>query len=96
MARDLITQELIDFLKKYPATSDVVLFGSRARGDFSKLSDYDIAITGVFSALEKAEIKYFCENEINTLLKIDIIFLQCDSVSTSLAENIKTEGISLW
>ena len=53
----------------------IVLFGSRARGDFSSVSDYDIAIfENHLSALDKACL---CDDvdEIETLNKIDIIFV---------------------
>lgn len=43
---DIIVQELSEALKKEigPAIRDIILFGSRARGDSSPDSDYDILV----------------------------------------------------
>ncbi len=96
MKKDEILVELIGFLKKYHKIENVLLFGSRARGEFSRLSDYDIAIFGDLKRNEIAEIKDFCENDINSLLKFDIIFMNSDIISPQLFENIKKDGITLW
>jgi predicted nucleotidyltransferase len=61
----------------------VVLFGSRARGDHTTTSDYDIGIFG--NNLSDIE-------EVETLKKIDILFVKEDSVD-ELMENIKREGV---
>lgn len=73
----------------------VVLFGSRARGDHSTVSDYDIAIfDNHLSALDKAHL---CDDvdEIETLKKIDIIFVQ-ENVTDELMESIKRDGVILY
>ncbi|MFI3164760.1 MAG: nucleotidyltransferase domain-containing protein [Bacillota bacterium] len=96
MKKDDILTELVAFLRKYSEIENVVLFGSRARGDFSRLSDYDIAIFGDLKKNEIVEIKDFCENDINSLLKFDIIFMNSDIISPQLCENIKKDGANIW
>lgn len=83
--REIATRYKIDKL---------VLFGSRARGDHSPVSDYDIAVFGKhLSPLDKA---CFCADtdEIETLKKIDIVFVH-DSATDELIENITRDGVIL-
>ncbi len=73
----------------------VVLFGSRARGDNSPVSDYDIAIfENHLSALDKARLRDDID-EIETLKKIDIIFVQ-ENFTDELMESIKRDGVILY
>lgn len=96
MKKDDTLIELVAFLHKYSKIENVVLFGSRARGDFSRLSDYDIAIFGDLKKDDICEIKDFCENDINSLLKFDIIFINSDIISPMLYANIKKDGVDIW
>ena len=41
--REQVIKEIIDFAKKYDVEK-VLLFGSRARGDFKRTSDIDLAV----------------------------------------------------
>ena len=43
--REQVLNEIIDFAEKYDVKK-VVLFGSRARGDFKRTSDIDLAVYG--------------------------------------------------
>ena len=73
----------------------IVLFGSRARGDHSPVSDYDIAIfENHLSALDKARLRDDVD-EIKTLKKIDIIFVQTN-FTDKLLESIKREGVIIY
>jgi len=73
----------------------IVLFGSRARGDHSHVSDYDIAIyENHMSALDKARLRDDVD-EIETLKKIDIIFVH-ENLSDELIENIKRDGVIIY
>jgi len=72
-----------------------VLFGSRARGDHTPVSDYDIAIfENHLSALDKARLRDDVD-EIETLKKIDIIFVQ-ESFTDELLESIKRDGVIIY
>ena len=73
----------------------VVLFGSRARGDHLSVSDYDIAVfENHLSALDKARLRDDVD-EIETLKKIDIIFVQ-ENFTDELMESIKRDGVILY
>ncbi len=69
----------------------VILFGSRARGDNTPTSDYDIGIiSDRLSPLDKARI-YDRIEDIETLKKIDLAFLEEDE-SDSFYKTIVKEG----
>lgn len=71
-----------------------MLFGSRARGDNKSNSDIDLAI---FTLPEFAH-KGFLTNdidELNTLLKIDVVFINEDT-DIKLLKNIEKEGVLLY
>jgi predicted nucleotidyltransferase len=69
----------------------VILFGSRARGDFKRTSDIDIAVDGgdfVRFALDVDE-------ETSTLLKFDIVDLK-KNIQEELRNSIEKEGIVIY
>lgn len=72
----------------------VVLFGSRARGDFKKHSDIDLAVWMNGSELEKADL-ISCIEDIDTLLKIDFIIINSDT-DKGLLESIEREGVTIY
>ena len=69
----------------------VILFGSRARGDFKKTSDIDLAVDG-------GDIPRFAvdiEEDTWTLLKFDVVDLNRD-IQEELLESIRKEGIVIY
>lgn len=74
---------------KYGAAK-IMLFGSRARGDFRQRSDIDIA---VFAMPTENQNRFIEEIEnLPTLLDFDIIFVT-DKTDPKLLYNIKNEGV---
>jgi predicted nucleotidyltransferase len=69
----------------------VILFGSRARGDFKRTSDIDIAAEGG----EFARFALDVDEETSTLLKFDIVDLE-RNIQKELRESIETEGIVIY
>ena len=69
----------------------VILFGSRARGDYRKTSDIDLAVSGGRIAHFQADI----EEEVSTLLSFDIVNMD-GSVHEELVDSIKREGKVLY
>lgn len=69
----------------------VILFGSRARGDYEKVSDIDLAITGG----ETVKFALDVEENAPTLLKFDIINLD-GSVRKELRSSIEKEGVTIY
>lgn len=69
----------------------VILFGSRARGDYKDRSDIDLAVSG-------GKVDIFAitvDEETSTLLKYDIVNLNA-SIQEELLESIQKEGITVY
>lgn len=91
---DNVIEQIKEIAVKYNIEK-ITLFGSRARGDHSLVSDYDIAVfTNSLSQVDKALFKTDIE-EVNTLKKIDVVFIS-DSSNDELLENINKEGVVIW
>lgn len=89
-----VLEEIKRIAAKYKIEK-VILFGSRARGDNSRVSDYDIAIFGnQLSPIDKA---LFCSDieEINTLKKIDVVFID-KRLDDKFINNIAREGVIIY
>jgi len=91
---DYVIQQLIDLAVTH-SVRKVLLFGSRARGDHSLVSDYDFAIYGDgLSDIAKARFSGDVE-EIKTLKKIDIVFVDARTPK-ELLRNILQEGVVIY
>ena len=69
----------------------IVLFGSRARGDYKETSDIDLAVLSDISRDEQYKIM----NEIDLLdiaYKVDIVFIDINT-KKELVESIKRDGV---
>lgn len=86
-------KEILDIFAQIPQIEKVVLFGSRARGDYKNTSDIDLAVK-----FKKEDKKLFLINkleELNCILKFDV--LNIDKIdNVKLLENIEKEGIILY
>jgi predicted nucleotidyltransferase len=89
---DQVLKQVIGISVRYKAKK-VILFGSRARGDNSPVSDYDIAVFAEdLSPLDKARFSAEVE-DIETLKKIDLLFFDTQH---SWADNIVRDGVILY
>lgn len=80
-------KQLIEKNKKY----QILLFGSRARGDYKETSDIDLAVLSEISRDEQYKIM----NEIDLLdivYKIDIVFVDSNT-KEELVKSIKRDGV---
>ena len=84
---------LKDIAEKYPI-SKIVLFGSRARGDNNPKSDIDIAIYHTEELKTKGRLVSDID-DLETLLKIDIIFINQDT-DEKLILKIQGEGVVIY
>lgn len=69
----------------------VILFGSRARGDYKRASDIDLAVSGGDFLRFALDV----EEEVFTPLKFDVIDLD-KPIQEELREVIRTEGKILY
>ena len=83
--------EEIQALAKTYGLRKVVLFGSRARGDFCPKSDIDLAV----SCGDIDRFRLAVNEETNTLLGFDVVNLD-RSVQSELLEAIRREGRVLY
>lgn len=68
-----------------------LIFGSRARGDYRKQSDIDIAVLEPVSDKEKIKIKDELD-KLNIIYFIDIVFAD-ECSKKELVDSIKKEGV---
>ncbi len=84
--REQVIREICEIAKKYKVEK-VILFGSRARGDFHRASDIDLAVKGG----DFANFSLDVDEETSTLLMFDFVDLN-QSIQQELRENIEREG----
>lgn len=83
-------KKIKEIIEKNPKCK-IVLFGSRARGDYKKTSDIDLAVLNEITRDEQYKIM----NEIDLLdivYKVDIVFVD-QNTKKELVESIKREGV---
>ena len=69
----------------------VVLFGSRARGDFHRSSDIDLAVSGGDAERFRLEL----EENTSTLFQYDVVNLD-RHIQQGLRERIEEEGVTVY
>ena len=85
-----VIHEIQNLAQKYEVRK-VILFGSRARGDYKRTSDIDLAVRGGDIPRFRLDI----EEETSTLLKFDIVDLD-SQMQDELRESIRREGKVLY
>ena len=85
-------EKIVNELKKSDVRK-VLLFGSRARGDYLKNSDIDLAIDGDFTSRQKRKIKEMID-ELSGLYSVDIVFF--DEILPEFRQKIEREGVVLY
>ncbi|MBC6679251.1 nucleotidyltransferase family protein [Zhenpiania hominis] len=88
--KEEVIKEICNIAKRHDVKK-VVLFGSRARGDYHRTSDIDLAVTG-------GEFDRFAldvEEETSTLLEYDIVSLD-RKMQPELKDSIEKEGRVLY
>lgn len=88
--RQQVIEEIRALAEKYHVRK-VILFGSRARGDYKRTSDIDLAVEG--GDFERFALDV--DEETFTLLKYDIVNLERE-MQPELRESIRREGRILY
>ena len=86
-----VEKEIAFFARKH-GLQQVILFGSRARGNHTARSDVDIAVSGGNFDAFYWDIK---EN-IHSLLSFDVVDLNQSNVSTELKNEISRNGVIIY
>jgi len=92
---DRVLSGIRDISLKYPCIFKVMLFGSRARGDNTDKSDYDIAVFSENMSLQEQTGYKDDIEKINTLNKIDVVFIKPRHINTELYDNILKDGVEI-
>ena len=86
---EAVIREITEIAKRNQI-QEIILFGSRARGDYNRTSDIDLAVTGGNISSFAVSIE-----ETSTLLEYDIVDLD-KPVSEELLKSIRDEGKILY
>lgn len=81
-----VIEELRALAQQY-GLEKVILFGSRARGDFYRTSDIDLAVSGG----DIVRFSLDAEEETSTLLQFDVVDLN-STLDEELRQSIDSEG----
>lgn len=94
-----VSMRFIEELKRYCAENrqieKAVLFGSRARGDFRRSSDIDLAISTNDSTHSQQNLIEHGIDELSTPIKINVVFMD-RLTKENLKANIMREGIIIY
>ncbi|MDO4287787.1 MAG: nucleotidyltransferase domain-containing protein [Eubacterium sp.] len=88
--KNQIVEEICELARRYDV-EQVILFGSRARGDFSEKSDIDLAVLGGDVLCFSLDL----DEEVSTLLKFDVVDLG-KPIQKELRAAIEKEGRVLY
>ena len=90
-----LIENIQNICKKYLSVEKVVLFGSRARGDHTPRSDYDLAVYGELQPHEIVLLRSAFREDLPTLHKIDAVFMQNQTDETFI-KKIEKEGVIIY
>ena len=88
--KNVVMEEILNLAKKH-GIKELILFGSRARGDFNRASDIDLAARGGDICRFALDV----EDETSTPLRYDVVDLD-RNVQEDLRKMIETEGVVLY
>ncbi|MBK6825873.1 MAG: nucleotidyltransferase domain-containing protein [Chitinophagaceae bacterium] len=93
-----LPQEVICFLTSLTTNNVIdrmIVFGSRAIGDYEKYSDLDLAIDAPkMSKLEWQKLKEYVTYDLRTVLRISLVYYSTNP--PKLKERIKTTGTIIY
>ena len=89
-----IISKLQELAAKYKL-DELIIFGSRADGIASDVSDVDLAVKGYKSPVVRSDFEDDVKN-LPILLMFDIVDYDSMLVGDNLRNEIDTNGISLW
>jgi len=88
-----LTQTIQQIGQNY-AIEQIVLFGSRARGDNKLISDIDLAVFPMPEFDKRGSLTSDLD-DIETLLKLDIVFID-EQTDPGFRDNVVREGVILY
>ncbi len=93
---DKVINDIVNILKKYEEVESAKIFGSRAKGNYRKASDIDIALFGE-NITFSINAKIFYEiDDLYLPYKIDLINFNSISPENTIRDNILKEGVEFY
>lgn len=91
-----IIKDIVEIIKQYEEVTKAVIFGSRARGDYKKASDIDIALFGD-NLTSTINTKIFYQiDDLYMPYKVDLINFNTLCEENKIRENILKEGVEIY
>lgn len=88
-----VFEDILNVLKNHDNVNCVKIFGSRARGNYNKVSDIDLAI---YFEGNSSKLKIIRElDEVRCILKFDVIDMN-EITNIALREEIEKDGIIIY
>lgn len=91
-----VVKDIVSILEKYSEVESACIFGSRARGDYRKGSDIDIALFGENLTNTINTKIYFEIDDLYLPYKIDLINMNTLKDEEKFKENILREGVEIY
>ena len=91
-----VIEGIVNILKKYEEVESAKIFGSRAREDYRKASDIDIALFGDNLTSSINTKIYFEIDDLYLPYKIDLINFNSISPDNTIRDNILREGVEFY
>jgi predicted nucleotidyltransferase len=88
-------KEITQILQKFDVIYEAILFGSRAKGNFSHGSDVDIAIVGDIDFKDFLQLRYLLNQESMMPYNFDVVVYK-DIQNQKLKEHIDRVGICIY
>jgi len=86
-------EDIMKIVRSYPEVKQLVVFGSRARGDFGKYSDIDFCVTNKESGFKITQFRMDLE-DLNIPYLVDVV--DYNEIGEELRDKIKNEGYIIW
>ena len=91
-----VIKEIINILKRYDEVESAKIFGSRARGDYKKNSDIDMALFGDKLTYSINTKIYYEIDNLYLPYKLDLINFNSLSDKDDIRDNILNEGVEIY
>lgn len=88
---DGLLEQIIKAVVRHSNVRRIIIYGSRARGGFSPVSDIDVAVDCWDG---KAILRSVIDEEVRTLLKLDIVNIR--EINDELRKEIEREGMVVY
>ena len=89
------TEKIISVLSEHPEVEEAIIFGSRAKGNYKKGSDIDIALKGKLTFKIVSHISFVLNEETAMPYKFDVLNYHTIR-NKDLTEHIDRSGISFY